>query len=50
MKGEVNIMKRLNHPNISKIYDVYQDKTKLNIITEVFKAAYLLLLEILNIL
>ena len=31
---EVEILKRLDHPNIIKIYEFYQDKKKFYIVTE----------------
>jgi calcium-dependent protein kinase len=31
---EVNILKELDHPNIIKIYEFYQDKNKYYLITE----------------
>ena len=32
--AEVNILKELDHPNIVKIYEMYQDETHYYLITE----------------
>ena len=41
MFSELNILKNLDHPNILKIFELYQDDTNYFLITE-FKILYLI--------
>jgi calcium-dependent protein kinase len=34
LMGEINILKQLDHPHIVKIYEFYQDKVNLYLVTE----------------
>jgi calcium-dependent protein kinase len=34
LKYEVNILKNLNHPNIVRLYEVFEDSHKIYLITE----------------
>jgi calcium-dependent protein kinase len=34
MKNEINILKSLDHPNIVKIYEYYEDNKRFYIVTE----------------
>lgn len=43
MMKEVSILKSLDHPNIIKIFDLYEDDSKLYIITEYFRFTEVLL-------
>ena len=31
---EIDILKNLNHPNILRLYEVYESKDKINLVTE----------------
>lgn len=34
IQGEVEIMSQIDHPNIVKLFEVYEDKTKLHVVLE----------------
>jgi calcium-dependent protein kinase len=34
LKYEVNILKNLNHPNIVRLYEVFEDKNQIYLVTE----------------
>lgn len=34
MKNEINILRTLDHPNIVKIYEYYEDEKRFYIVTE----------------
>ena len=36
LKYEVDILKNLNNPNIVKLYEVYEDNTRIYLVTEFF--------------
>lgn len=38
MFAEVNILKRLDHPNIVKLYELYQDNKNYYLVTEYHKS------------
>lgn len=34
LKYEIEILKNLNHPNIVRLFEVYESRTKINLVTE----------------
>ena len=41
LKYEVDILKNLNNPNIVKLYEVYEDNTRIYLVTEYFEGVEL---------
>ena len=41
LKYEVEILKNLNNPNIVKLYEVYEDNTRIYLVTEFFEGVEL---------
>ena len=41
LKYEVDILKNLNNPNIVKLYEVYEDNTRIYLVTEFFEGVEL---------
>ena len=44
MENEVNLMKTLSHPNVLKLYDVYLNKNKVSMMSNMNGRLYVLLL------
>lgn len=37
MKNEIHILKQLNHPNILKLIEVYEDDNEIHLVTELIE-------------